>query len=167
MYQLSLWQMSRRCVCWPIWGICLSCCYYCYYYIYLAERASEPDSATVLVGGAVALVGRSDVIADVIARDVIELGPATIASLQTDHAARLSTASARHRALHTSTGVHSLFIHCEAEKMNQFSFVCVFLLLGRNWWISFTYIKESISYNYVHLVLACVEEFCVIAKLKL
>ena len=25
MYQLSLWKMGRRCVCWPIWSICLSC----------------------------------------------------------------------------------------------------------------------------------------------
>jgi len=25
-YQLSLWQMGRRCVCWPIWSIYLSCC---------------------------------------------------------------------------------------------------------------------------------------------
>ena len=133
--------MSRRCVCWPIWGICLSCYYYYYYYyyIYLAEQASEPDSATVLVGGAVALVGRSDVIADVIARDVIELGPATIASLQTDNAARLSTASARHRALHTSTGVHSLFIHCEAEK-NEPIFFCVRIFIARQKLVNFFHI---------------------------
>ena len=25
VYQLFLWQMGRRCVCWPIWSICLSC----------------------------------------------------------------------------------------------------------------------------------------------
>ena len=29
--QLSLWQMGRMCVCWPIWSICLSCYYYYYY----------------------------------------------------------------------------------------------------------------------------------------
>ena len=28
MCQLSLWQIGRRCVYWPIWSICLSCCYY-------------------------------------------------------------------------------------------------------------------------------------------
>ena len=36
VYQLSLWQMGRRCLCWPIWSICLSCSvlfnYYYYYY---------------------------------------------------------------------------------------------------------------------------------------
>ena len=25
VYQLFLWQMGKRCVCWPIWSICLSC----------------------------------------------------------------------------------------------------------------------------------------------
>jgi len=34
VYQLSLWQMGRRCLCWPIWSICLSCSVLFYYYYY-------------------------------------------------------------------------------------------------------------------------------------
>jgi len=50
-------------------------------------------------------------------------------------------------------------IHREAEERNQFSSVCIFLMLDRNWWIFFTYINESISYNSVFLILACVKNF--------
>jgi len=46
----------------------------------------------------------------------------------------------------------------EAEKRNQFSFACIFLILDRNWCF-FTYIKESISYSSVCLILAGVKNF--------
>jgi len=65
---------------------------------YLAERTGEPDSTTVVASFAVALVSRSRVTNDV-TRDVIELGPAMTASLETEHSARLSAATASRRAL--------------------------------------------------------------------
>ena len=52
-------------------------------------------------------------------------------------------------------------VHREAEKRNQFSLVCIFLMLDRNWRFFSIYIKESISYNYVYLILACVKNFFV------
>jgi len=64
------------------------------------------------------------------------------------------------RALHgrNENRTHTL-LHRDAEKRNRFSFVYVFLLLGRNWRIFFTRIKESISYNSVFLILARVNNF--------
>ena len=43
------------------------------------------------------------------------------------------------------------------KKRNQLSFVCVFLNTWEKLLIFFTYIKESIRYNSVYLILACVE----------
>jgi len=47
----------------------------------------------------------------------------------------------------------------KAEKRIQFSSVCMHLILDRNWWVFFKYIKERIglSYNSVHLILAWVK----------
>ena len=49
------------------------------------------------------------------------------------------------------------------EKRSQFSFVFIFFVLDRNWWIFFTHIRpkesRSISCNSVYLVLAHFENF--------
>ena len=50
-------------------------------------------------------------------------------------------------------------LHREAEKRNQFLLCASFLILYRNWWIFFTYIKEIIGYNSVYSILACIKNF--------
>ena len=53
-------------------------------------------------------------------------------------------------------------LHCEAEKMNKFSFVCISFNTWQILTIFFTYwvyIKECISYNNVYLILARVKNF--------
>ena len=52
------------------------------------------------------------------------------------------------------------FLYTPWGRKKEPIFVCVhFLMLDRNWWIFFTCIKESISYNYVYLILACANNF--------
>jgi len=58
-----------------------------------------------------------------------------------------------------STVVKQYEVHREAEKRNQFSFVRIFFNAWQKLMIFFTYIKESMSYNSVHLILACVDNF--------
>jgi len=57
------------------------------------------------------------------------------------------------------------------KKRNQFSFVCIFLVLDRKLWIFFTYIRRkesrSISYNSVYLILACIENFVATVTLNI
>ena len=43
--------------------------------------------------------------------------------------------------------LHFIVLHREAEKRNQFYFVCIFLIPDRN-----RQIKESISYNSMYLI---------------
>jgi len=50
-----------------------------------------------------------------------------------------------------------VYLHHKAEKRNQFSFVCIFFNARQKLVNSFTYIKESINYNYVYLILACIK----------
>ena len=51
-------------------------------------------------------------------------------------------------------------LHREADTRNQFSFVCIRLMRDRNCGeFFFTYDKESISYNSVYLISACVKNF--------
>ena len=54
-------------------------------------------------------------------------------------------------------------LHRDAEKMNQFSFVCSIFNTWQKLVIFFTYIRpkesRSISYNSVYLILACVKNF--------
>jgi len=56
------------------------------------------------------------------------------------------------------------------KKINQFSFVCIFLVLDRNGDF-FAYIRPkesgSISYNSVCLILACVEKFAATVSLHI
>ena len=49
--------------------------------------------------------------------------------------------------------------HREAEKKEPFSFVCIFSNTQQKVANFFTYTKESISYNSVCLILACVQKF--------
>ena len=42
-----------------------------------------------------------------------------------------------------------------------------FSILDKNWWIFFTYIEESISYNFAYLILACIENFAVTVTLNI
>jgi len=62
-------------------------------------------------------------------------------------------------------------LHCEAEKRNQFSLACIFLVLDRNWWFFSHKIRpkksRSISYNSVYLILACVENFATTVTLNI
>ena len=62
-------------------------------------------------------------------------------------------------------------VHCEAEKRNQLSFICVFFsACDRNLWIFFTYIRpkesRSVSYYFVYLILAYVENFAASVTFK-
>ena len=50
-------------------------------------------------------------------------------------------------------------IHREAEKRNQFSFVCVSFNTWQKLVKIFTYIKKRISYNSIYLILACINNF--------
>jgi len=65
---------------------------------------------------------------------------------------------------------HRNILHREAEKKSQFSFVCIFLVLDRNWWF-LTYIRPKksrfISYNPVYLILAFVENFAATVTLNI
>ena len=50
-------------------------------------------------------------------------------------------------------------IHHEAEKKDQFSFVCTFFNTWQKLMTSFTYIKERMSYNSLYSIFACVKNF--------
>ena len=60
----------------------------------------------------------------------------------------------------------TIYIHHKAEKKNQFSFVNIFFNTWQKLVNFFTYIEESISYNSVYLILACVKNFTVTATLN-
>ena len=53
------------------------------------------------------------------------------------------------------------------RKKEHFSLWASFYYLIRNWWIFFTYIKASISYNSVYLISACLENFAVTVTLNI
>jgi len=48
-------------------------------------------------------------------------------------------------------------LHREAEKKEPIFFCVHILMIDRNWWIFFTNIKESLSYNSMYLILAYVK----------
>jgi len=49
---------------------------------------------------------------------------------------------------------YEIHVHCEAEKKNQFSFVCISFNTWQKLVNFLIYIKECISYNSVSLILA-------------
>jgi len=75
---------------------------------------------------------------------------------------RLGTAAMRPLA---TVSVTPCYCYCYSintvrqRKRSQFSFVCLFFNARQKLVNFFTYIKESISYNSVYLVLACVKNF--------
>jgi len=66
---------------------------------------------------------------------------------------------------------HLLIYTVKLKKRNQFSFVCIFLVLDRNWWIFFTHIRpkksRSIRYNSVYLILVYIEISAVTVTLNM
>ena len=58
---------------------------------------------------------------------------------------------------HNSVPKHA--IYTVTQKNNQFSFVCTFFNTWQKLGNCFTYVKESVSYNSVYLVLARVKNF--------
>jgi len=53
----------------------------------------------------------------------------------------------------------SFKLHSEAEKRNQFSFVCISLNTWQKLVNFFMYIQECISYHSVYFILACIKNF--------
>jgi len=53
-----------------------------------------------------------------------------------------------------------MFIYTVRQKeRNQFSSVCIFLILDENWWFFFAHINENVSYYSMYLIFACIKNF--------
>jgi len=73
-----------------------------------------------------------------------------------------------HHALLCIYTIHILYTvyTMRQKKRTKFLLHASFLMLDRNWWIFLNTLRNSISYNSLYLILACVKN-CVIMKLKL